>query len=62
MFDLFKRKPAAKTPAPADAKKIADAKLVVINGLGLEGWLPRLVQSSGGKATIVIASDGSSAQ
>jgi zinc/manganese transport system substrate-binding protein len=46
------------TPAPADAKKIADAKLVVINGLGLEGWLPRLVQSSGGKATIVIASDG----
>ena len=27
-------------PAPADAKKIADAKLVIINGLGLEGWLP----------------------
>ena len=38
------------TPSPADAKKVADAKLVVINGLGLEGWLPRLVQSSGGKA------------
>jgi zinc/manganese transport system substrate-binding protein len=46
------------TPAPADAKKIADAKLVVINGLGLEGWLPRLVQSSGSKAAIVTASDG----
>jgi zinc/manganese transport system substrate-binding protein len=46
------------TPAPADAKKIADAKLVVINGLGLEGWLPRLVQSSGSKAAIVIASNG----
>ena len=46
------------TPAPADAKKIADAKLVVINGLGLEGWLPRLVQSSGSKAVIVTASDG----
>jgi zinc/manganese transport system substrate-binding protein len=45
-------------PAPADAKKIADAKLVVINGLGLEGWLPRLVQSSGSKAAIVTASDG----
>jgi zinc/manganese transport system substrate-binding protein len=43
------------TPAPADAKKIADAKLVIINGLGLEGWLPRLVQSSGSKATIVTA-------
>jgi zinc/manganese transport system substrate-binding protein len=46
------------TPAPADAKKIADAKLVVINGLGLEGWLPRLVQSSGGKAAIVAATSG----
>jgi zinc/manganese transport system substrate-binding protein len=46
------------TPSPADARKVADAKLLVINGLGLEGWLPRLVQSSGGKATIVTASDG----
>ena len=46
------------TPAPADAKKIADAKLVIINGLGLEGWLPRLVQSAGSKAVIVTASDG----
>src|SRR3954470_4467246 len=46
------------TPAPADAKKIADARLVIINGLGLEGWLPRLVQSSGGKAAIVTATGG----
>jgi zinc/manganese transport system substrate-binding protein len=46
------------TPAPADAKKIADAKLVIVNGLGLEGWLPRLVQSSGSKAAIVTAADG----
>src|SRR5471030_977840 len=46
------------TPAPADAKKIADAKLLVVNGLGLEGWLPRLVQSSGSKASIVTATAG----
>lgn len=46
------------TPAPADAKRIADAKLVIVNGLGLEGWLPRLVQSSGSKATVVTASAG----
>src|ERR1700750_630145 len=46
------------TPAPADAKKIADPKLVIINGLGLEGWLPRLVQSSGSKAMIVTATNG----
>src|ERR1700726_4246665 len=45
-------------PAPADAKKIADAKLLVINGLGLEGWLPRLLQASGGKAPIVTATRG----
>jgi zinc/manganese transport system substrate-binding protein len=50
------------TPAPSDAKKIADAKLLVINGLGLEGWLPRLVQSSGGKANIVTASQGIAAR
>ena len=46
------------SPTPADAKKVADAKLVIVNGLGLEGWLPRLVQSSGSKATVVIASAG----
>ena len=46
------------TPAPADARKIADTKLLVVNGFGLEGWLPRLVQSSGSKAMIVTATDG----
>ncbi|WP_063686938.1 metal ABC transporter solute-binding protein, Zn/Mn family [Bradyrhizobium stylosanthis] len=46
------------TPAPGDAKRIAEAKLVVVNGLGLEGWLPRLVQSAGSKAQVVTASAG----
>jgi zinc/manganese transport system substrate-binding protein len=46
------------TPAPSDARKIAQARLVVVNGLGLEGWLPRLVQASGSKATIIEASKG----
>jgi zinc/manganese transport system substrate-binding protein len=46
------------TPAPADAKKVADAKLLVINGLGLEGWLPRLLQASGSKAPIITATWG----
>jgi zinc/manganese transport system substrate-binding protein len=45
-------------PTPADAKKIADAELVFVNGLGLEGWLPRLVQSAGNRATIVTATAG----
>jgi len=46
------------TPSPADAKTITDARLLVVNGLGLEGWLPRLLQSSGSKARIVVATTG----
>jgi len=46
------------TPSPSDAKKNADAKILVVNGLGLEGWLPRLVQAAGSKAAIVTASNG----
>lgn len=46
------------TPAPGDAKRIAAAKLVIVNGLGLEGWLPRLVQSAGSRAQVVTASAG----
>ena len=45
-------------PAPQDARRMAQAKLVFINGLGLEGWLPRLVQSSGSKAKVVTVSTG----
>ena len=45
-------------PAPSDAKRIADANLVIVNGLGLEGWLPRLVQSAGSKAQVVTVSAG----
>jgi len=45
-------------PAPADARKIAEARLMIVNGFGLEGWLPRLLQASGGKAPIVTATRG----
>ncbi|WP_420968754.1 metal ABC transporter substrate-binding protein [Bradyrhizobium sp. B120] len=45
-------------PTPADAKKVADAKLLVINGLGFEGWLPRLLQASGSKAPVAVATKG----
>jgi zinc/manganese transport system substrate-binding protein len=46
------------SPTPADAKKVADARLIFINGLGFEGWLPRLVKSARGKATVVTATSG----
>jgi zinc/manganese transport system substrate-binding protein len=45
-------------PAPADAKKVADAKVVVVNGLGYEGWMSRLAKASGSKAPVVVASKG----
>jgi zinc/manganese transport system substrate-binding protein len=45
-------------PAPADAKKVADARLVIVNGLGFEGWMNRLVKASGSNAPVVVASKG----
>ena len=43
-------------PSPADAAKLADAALVVINGLGLDGWIERLAKSADYKGSIVVAS------
>jgi zinc/manganese transport system substrate-binding protein len=45
-------------PAPRDAARLAAAKLVVINGLGFEGWIDRLIKASGGVPRLVIASVG----
>ncbi|MEX0752633.1 MAG: metal ABC transporter substrate-binding protein [Xanthobacteraceae bacterium] len=46
------------SPSPADAKKIADAKVVFTNGLGFEGWMPRLIKASGTKAAVVVTTKG----
>lgn len=32
--------------------------MVVVNGLGLEGWLDRLIKASGFKGELVVASKG----
>ncbi|HEY6995573.1 MAG TPA: metal ABC transporter substrate-binding protein [Xanthobacteraceae bacterium] len=45
-------------PSPADAKRLADARIVFVNGLGFEGWLDRLVKASATTAPIVVASRG----
>ncbi len=45
-------------PSPADAKVLKSADLVVVNGLGFEGWLDRLVKASGFSGKIVVASEG----
>lgn len=45
-------------PTPADARRLAQADLVLVNGLGYEGWLTRLVKVSGYRGPLVVASDG----
>ncbi len=42
---------------PADAARIAAAKVIVRNGLNLEGWLDKLVQAAGGNKPIITASE-----
>lgn len=42
-------------PSPADAKSVAQANLIVINGVGLEGWFERFIRASGANPPIVIA-------
>lgn len=45
-------------PTPDDITLIGSAGLVVVNGLGLEGWLDRAISSSGISAPVVRASAG----
>jgi zinc/manganese transport system substrate-binding protein len=45
-------------PRPQDAKYLSHADLIVVNGLGFEGWLDRLIDASGSKARIVTATTG----
>jgi zinc/manganese transport system substrate-binding protein len=45
-------------PAPSDARAVAGADLVVVNGLGFEGWLPRLLGAAGYKGPVATASEG----
>lgn len=42
-------------PAPADVKKLAAAKVFVVNGLGFEGWMTRLSKSAGFKGMTITA-------
>jgi zinc/manganese transport system substrate-binding protein len=45
-------------PSPSDTRRLATARLFVVNGLGLEGWIPRLIGSAGFKGRVVTATDG----
>ena len=45
-------------PTTTDAKTLASARLVVGNGLGFEGWIDRLIKSSGYRDSVTTASSG----
>lgn len=50
--------PHAFEPTPDDARRLKVADLVFVSGLGLEGWMERLISASGYQGRIVVASDG----
>jgi zinc/manganese transport system substrate-binding protein len=49
------------SPSPADARQLAEARLVIANGLGFDSWIGRLAKASGTKAPIVEAAKSSKA-
>jgi zinc/manganese transport system substrate-binding protein len=46
------------SPTPADGRRLAEAAIVFTNGLQFEGWIDRLIQSSGTRAVKVEAAKG----
>jgi zinc/manganese transport system substrate-binding protein len=45
-------------PTPAQARAVGAARVVFSHGMGFEGWMPRLLRSSGFKGTHVLVSEG----
>jgi len=45
-------------PTPADVASLAGARLVVLNGLGFEGWIDALIKQSGFTGPEVVACSG----
>ncbi len=44
-------------PSPQDVKKLLASRVFVVNGLGFEGWIQRLTQSSQYRGQTVVASE-----
>lgn len=50
--------PHTYTPTPADVQAVAEAQLLIENGLGLEFWLEEVTANAGGSRPTVVASEG----
>jgi zinc/manganese transport system substrate-binding protein len=44
--------------APENAKDLAQAEIIAVNGLDFEGWIGRLISASGTNADLLVASAG----
>lgn len=50
--------PHGYVPTPQDCQRLQDAKMVVMSGFGLEGWMTRLIKAARSQALVVVASEG----
>lgn len=50
--------PHAYEPSPDDARKLKAADVVFVSGLGLEGWMTRLITASGYRGKAVVTTTG----
>lgn len=45
-------------PTPADARLVAEADLILVNGLTFEGWLNKLIKSANTSAPVITITEG----
>lgn len=50
--------PHSFEPTPKDSQALAHADVVFVSGLGMEGWMDRLISASGYQGQTVVASSG----
>ncbi|WP_428945446.1 metal ABC transporter substrate-binding protein [Pantoea sp. FN060301] len=50
--------PHSFEPMPQDSQSLAKADVVFVSGLGLEGWMDRLINASGYKGQVIVTSRG----
>ncbi|MCI4666317.1 MAG: metal ABC transporter substrate-binding protein [Neomegalonema sp.] len=46
------------TPSVQDARAVAEADVIFVNGLGFETWSKTLIETSGSKAAVFVATEG----
>jgi ABC-type Zn uptake system ZnuABC Zn-binding protein ZnuA len=50
--------PHSFEPTPSDAARIADSRVLIVNGAGFEAWLDKILQNAGGQRLVIEASGG----